>query len=439
MIFMLSSLALIAEANNFLDDVREEGFKGESISHLVQLRDKMVQAGFNSPFKSLMKITKTEVGELSEDEVADLKKQMGNIRYIASLKKSTLNRVRVAIASHRIHETLLERKEEELLSHLPIDGNYIDTLIKSGETGIRAYSELMDAFSKASSDFPQAMVSVEYTEEGERKKDDIKVYTKENIESRVKRSYGDDAKVTSVKMLGVKKKLIKNRSARVSLLSASVSSAARNAREIMAEGEKQNEKLRAYNNFLRENNLETDIFIDRAEDLEDVKDKAATKGFLLEESGKIYLDPEIEEAVTLRRRKWQAEIRNMAAEKSLSKILKFYMTTSESEREQGNIFPSLAITPTPEQLNVLNMLEFTSLSIQNPSLIVQKKLDAEKLGLRIPSHVFGAAFFSMETGKDVKWCSEFFSISEDDINIGREKLASLLSEGRGKEFIGLMK
>src|ERR1035437_4066487 len=117
---MSESLRFLSEVNNYLDSIDEAGdFRAERLEKLQAYKTEMLAFGFNAPFSAMMAQAKEELDEPTPDDVQDLRKQSSRARYIASLKKFSLNRVRVACAAHQLARALLDRKRPELVALLP--------------------------------------------------------------------------------------------------------------------------------------------------------------------------------------------------------------------------------------------------------------------------------------------------------------------------------
>jgi Zn-finger domain-containing protein len=435
---MRSSLALVEKANLQMDEIAQSGsFSKSNMEELIAMRDDMVTLGFNSPFSSILLATQRENEERCAEEMADIKKQITNIKYIARLKLFTLNRIRIAIAAHRVAFSFQKIGKTELIPFLPLGGDYIRLLALSGNNGILAYRTLMDAFSNKKSEMEKVTVLVEFEKDGKKEKKEFSLSNNRGIKEKIRRIYGDKAKVLSAKKSPPCIPLIKSRAARVSLLSAIVFFASEKVRKQMEEEERENKKLSLYGSIMRKHRLLPEMSIESVEGFEEAKKELEKEGLLTHDGIDWRMDEELREHIKFRDRRWKQLLFSHSSELLLSEILKFYITTGSAERQSDNLFPSLAVHPTEKQLGVLNFLKWTALELPNAAPIVSKKLEAEKIGLKIPPPSFGAAFFSLETGRDPAWCSRFFGVPESDVSYGITVLSSL--KGRGAEFLKLMK
>ena len=145
---MTDSLELVAEVNEFLDTIDESGkFEPKRQSKLEAYKTAMLEAGFNAPFSAMIAQAR-DLGddEESADDTQDRSKQVKRMRYIASLKKFTLNRLRVALASHRLEQALRESGRGELAEDLPFGGAYVKEMSKGGEMALEGYQYVMGLF-----------------------------------------------------------------------------------------------------------------------------------------------------------------------------------------------------------------------------------------------------------------------------------------------------
>ncbi|HQT45056.1 MAG TPA: DUF530 family protein, partial [Candidatus Micrarchaeota archaeon] len=210
-----SSMHLVSEVNNFLDDLERSGqYNPVNEARILDYIRQMKAFGFNAPFLSLVFSTSQELDEAGEQEVADQKKQSYYMRYYAGLKKMSLNRARVALSAHKAYRLGVERLgTPSWLAHLPLGGNYIRRLFEAGDIAILEYREYMDSFSSRSANMSMALVTIEHEVEGFKKTSKFRLSTADNIEQKVARAYGAGAKVIKVETAKSLHPIIKNKSA----------------------------------------------------------------------------------------------------------------------------------------------------------------------------------------------------------------------------------
>ncbi len=472
---MIASLALVTKANVLLDEIggsdAAERFDPTNTLILEDMRSQMSELGFASPLLFLIQQTKDEMGCEPED-AADMRKHMRDIKYVANLKKFTFNRVRVALAAHKIAEGM-KLRHDPALQFLPLGGEYVAQMAKAGNAAVFAYGEVMDEFTRGRRAHDRYTAIVNYRDKkGMDKSVEFRLSMAEKISEKVKYIYGDSAEVRSIRLSKAEPPLIKSKASRIALLTAFASQSALEVKREMLDDEnergKKGSKLKEYNNVLRKAGIAPDTPLEAfAEDeqFSCVMKELAAKGLLAgPEAGKKArdkanesmigdrdegsnaarkegaggeraLEESLADEIFERQARMRSEMFVRTSERLLLPIFKFYMTRSEAEREQGNIYPSLATSPTEKQLDVLNLLSHRSLrGIPLISRLVARKLEAEGTSAGIPAAAFGAAFLSLETKRDVKSCANLFGVPENEARDAISKISATRT-GRGAEFL----
>jgi hypothetical protein len=115
----MNESVLIGNAEKFLDGIRHNWIKAEEINdfqsfidiymylknnleELIELRDTMEIKGYKTPYRSLMKYGRTPKSEMKVEDMYDVNKHTQYFRMNAAAKKNILDRVKSAIASHKI-------------------------------------------------------------------------------------------------------------------------------------------------------------------------------------------------------------------------------------------------------------------------------------------------------------------------------------------------
>jgi len=285
----MDSMALIHYANESLE-------KDPSIEELEALREEMLLRRFNSPFRALLRITEKEMEEKSAEEIADLKKQVSFFRYVAMLKKSTLARVRVAIASKKIMKRI---PYDDFAPYLPVNGNYIENLIRSGASGIVAFKEVEDAI----------------------------------------------------------KPFFKSTSVRKAILSAIVFYVSDGVRKEVVDSEK-DKRIKEYNSILRKYKIIPYSRVEHLEGFEELKKELEEKGFFENERMKEEFAQTIEE----RKKAIRKEIRKRSFLLAFIPIIKFYLRETRDSAKRNKIYPALVSEPDERTLSNLVVLnEFTGM------------------------------------------------------------------------------
>ncbi len=115
----MNESVLIGNAEKFLDGIRHNWVKADEIDdfksfidiymylknnleELTELRDTMEIKGYKTPYRSLMKYGRTPKSEMKVEDMYDVNKHTQYFRMNAAAKKNILDRVKSAVASHKI-------------------------------------------------------------------------------------------------------------------------------------------------------------------------------------------------------------------------------------------------------------------------------------------------------------------------------------------------
>ncbi|MBN2478379.1 DUF530 family protein [Candidatus Micrarchaeota archaeon] len=356
------SIKVVFEAHELFSEIKQ-GYKEQNLGRLVDLKDKMIMKGFDAPFKAVLKKTTFEgFDEESAEQIADIKKQVDQFRYLAMLKKSSLRRVYVGIAAHKLAETFLKLGYGDILSRLPLDGNYIDGLFRSGADGVKTYRFLMDELEAKGRKLPIYIVTVMFS--GEKFK--VKIKNRAELDEKIARDFGPDAQVVNVRTSTKEYPLIKSKSVRVALVSSIIS--------YVSDEEKNKKEL-----------------------------KKKCTGLLL------------------------------------SPIFKFYLLNSPEERKKNNLYPTLMIKPSAEQLEVLSNMKTADKELGIAGKIIEEKMKIEESGGKIKSRELGAGLLKTMAGKNDEWIIKYLGVKKEEIEKGVSYLEVYKKEGRGREFLKKVK
>lgn len=426
----LPSIALVQQLEEVLGDARP--YNPENAEKIDELREQMLQAGFNAPFRGILQRTMEEARDLNEAEWADLKKQISQFRQMANLKKYGLARASVALSAHRLSGNFLRMGYSDIVEHSPLDGNHIRVLMEAGEEGILAYRKLMDRFEIMSDVGNCFQVKVRCGGETH----SVQVEDKERIDFKVVRMFGVDAEVVDVKSSTRKRPIIASRGTRVSLVSAIVNYVARDVEAKFAAGE--GGKLKEYNDFLRGKGLRPDVMVDRVKGHAELKGEMCAKGLMEKEGGKYSIGKELSSEIMKRRKEREEEVLNRSTMLLLSPMFRFYLSTPREKRKKENLYPGMVVTPTPAQMRI-----FTFLYELDPELpasaILRKKMEIEEKGVRIDHRKLAAGLLLRETKKGVGWIAEFLKMDTGEVGGSELVLKSIEKEGRGREFLKRIK
>lgn len=426
------STLLIAEANSFLDRLERPRTTREIESNLRSLnhiKEEMLAAGFNATFPELMFNMKTELAD--EEISADLSKQLKTLREFANLKKYTLNRVRVAIASHNILFNMLQRGTiYAFADYLPYNGQYLYELIYLGEPAIRAYNALNVILSQK-----QENKSGEYTVviSVDGKKETLKLDSNQNLGERIKRVYGEGSVILSITKRSTEKPLVNGRSNRVAIASAYARLAANIVYPKLSNSKLfANEKHELYSSILSKYGLSSDTRVDLIEGREDLEDELYSKKLLFEENRVKILHPDVVNAIIKNRKKFNRETIKEAERLLAEDVFFFFMTESKKTRTAYPLFTGVSS-------DIDDRFQFVNKFAQNSMNIVKEKLTLESLVPTSSKEL--AAVLMLNSGKSKEWCIEKFKISEEELEEAKSKLSPYLKSisPQAREFLDLMK
>ncbi|MCK4319662.1 DUF530 family protein [Candidatus Micrarchaeota archaeon] len=422
----MNTIELVNKANGFLGSVKT--FEKENVEKLRELKEKMEGAGFDAPFKAVLARTQNELEGMDEGEWEDLKKQMSYFRYLAQMKKYTFARVGIAFYANKLAEGFSKKGYDDILFHLPLDGNHITPLIKTGNTGIIAYRTLMDRFELLGENVPEFSVKVE--------KDDvtytIKVKEKENIEKTVERIFGKETYIEDIRTVMKRKSIISSKKVRLALINGIVKYTWEGLNEELT-GEERGE-LKKYNEFLREKGFIGDARMDLAEGFADMKKKLEKKGFLKKTNEGYKLKEEVRKEIEKRKRVREREVLKRANALLLGPLFKHYLIKNKEERKKKNLYPTLAIKPSSKHLRIFNFFDEVDTEIDVYTILIEK-LRLEEKNLGIAGKELGAGLLKLRSKKSTAWISNYLKIDKKKVESAAAYLSSLEKGGKGDEFL----
>jgi len=437
-----SSESTIARANRFMDSLGEPRTAAEAegtIAELERIKEEMGSRGFGTPFASLAGAARNE--DLDENEIRELKKQVRKMKALANAKRFTLNRVIVALAANRIAQRLMARNRLEVLSALPLNGNYIAQLVRHGEHAVTAYSRLLNDLSASATELEKSIiVKVERPVGGKKVVETIKLMSDQKIEARVKRAYGEDAKVLSTEVRTEGEMLVRSKSVRACIASAYAVRASSDAAGKFGEELKADAEMRRYLEVLSSHGFSDLSALENDDDKYFAIMEELAKAGLASKAKEGYLLKEgLAERVEVRRRHLRHETSKLASTLMALDLFRYYLSTPGRKREGEPLFPGLSASLSLKQVRMFAPLS-RELGVKDAGSLMLEKLDAERLSAGIKGDLFGAALFSLRSKKPLAWCAEFFGVGEEELKEAREKVNALLGgTERSKKFMELVK
>ncbi|MEW5996948.1 MAG: DUF530 family protein [Candidatus Micrarchaeota archaeon] len=421
----LPSMAYVQKANELLRGV--SAYDGRNVAELEELKERMGDAGFGSPFRGLVHRTMEEADEHGEAEWADLKKQMSHFRYVANLKKYSLARVSIALDAHRVARGFMRMGYGDMAAHLPLDGNHIRMLMEAGDEGVVAYRELMDRMEQAAEKKGCFLAKVKFGGETET----IQVAENENLELKVSRMFGVGAEVVATRP-GVKMvPIISSKGVRVSLVSSIVHYAARSVGAMLGSGEGE---VGEYNAVLGSFGIRQDARMDLVEGFGEAKAALVKRGFLAGGAGGHVMREGLKKGIAARRKRRREEMLRRASLLLVSPIFKFYLTNNEEGRRKENLYPSLAITPGESHMMLFSCMETEGVPAR---AMLKRKLGMEG-SVPLGGKELGAAVL-LDGGKDARWVAEYLGVDAGKAHGAFEVLRNFKEGKRGAEFVRRIK
>ncbi len=417
----IPSMAYVQKANEVLAGIG--GYEPGKIAGLEELKRKMEDAGFGSPFRGLIQRTMEEAEELGEAEWADLRKQNAYFRYIANLKKYGMARVSIALDAHRVARGFARMGYDDIIGHLPLDGNHIRLLMDAGDDGIIAYRELMDRMDEASEKRGCFVAKVKVKGGTE----SVQIAEGENAELKVSRMFGVNAEIVSTRPGFRNVPIISAKGVRVSLVSAIAHYASGSVAGEMGPGD----EAGPYNAKLAEFGIRPDVRMDMVGGFEKEKAELERAGFMERKDGKYLLKGGIKAEIAARRKKRKAETLRRAALLLLSPIFKFYLMNNEEARKKENLYPSLAVTPGERHLMLFSYMDAEGLPAR---LLLKKKMAVEGV-VPLAGKELAAALLAEDGKKDPEWVSAYMGMEKGKIEGARQVLLNYSKGKRGAEFV----
>lgn len=432
---MMSSMSAVFEANSLLDSIDEKGADEFALSRLEEIRTQMIIAGFNTPFASVLAATRAEGDDWSAQDGEDMRKQVGNMRYIASLKKFTLNRVRTAIAAQKTFAALREIGMEDAAAHLPLGGSYRKMLLSRGHYAVEAYRKLMSSFATHAFDYEGAAATIMVDGgAGEMVKREVMLSGTEGAAEKLLGMFGPDTKIGKVEKRQRKAGLIRNYSAKVALLCAASLAGAKVADAQM--GKTDDEKVAKYNLFLKRHGLSENADLSDTEGLQKIKEHAVQEGHMRKVDGEYVLEDEFAEALAKRRKHGKKIAEEAACGIVLRALMRHYVSMNENGRKAGGI-PSAMPSPSEKQLAVLAHIAPKDYPVAHLPKVVAEKIAMEAKSPPFKPQEWGPAFVCARANVDAEWAGGEFGVDATGVEGALQSMKSLLHqpEGRGAKFL----
>jgi Zn-finger domain-containing protein len=406
----MNESVLIAKAEKFLDGIRHNWVKADEINdfgsfiniyqylknnleELQELRDTMEIKGYKTPYRSLMKYGRTTKSEMKVDDIYDVNKHTQYFRMNAAAKKNILDRVKSAIASHKIaighleefatlscskcsgkftghelstfldgnctcgsSEIELEVNHQgvyrlEIIKYLPLSGEYMVKMSELSPMGREAFRKIVRILKHEKRGIVKTLsLVIKVFEDGRwvRKRVNIDAKDQMNYEREIRREYGSNARIEFMQFHRKKPSIINDKHVQTALSIGYVKLAEQMAREvflnILDKIILNKEELHSYDEVQKKAKDLAKKMVEDPADMDHIKEELIQDMLLKEglrnSKGKLNtnLKANLESRVKLKRELFVEVPRVMI----LWDILKCYLSTSYDRRSKySGPFPNL--------------------------------------------------------------------------------------------------
>jgi len=427
---MYNVLYEISEINNIIDSYEipsgEDDCKNK-INEISEMKEKVMELQINKSF-SPKNITVFS-DELSVDDIDSIRKYINNVRYNIYLKKSTIKRLDVALASYRLAYIYYKTGAmQEFLNHLPYDGNILKNITKEGSNAASLYYSMHELIC---GEVEQIGISLllSIKENNGIRHEKIRLYNIKNIDDYIHEKYGNGNKVEILKT----KIITKNKSIVSSKAYEKVIAYLYSIYTVRKMGKYtiniESEKLDTYRKILKNNDIRNTIKIDLYDDLsEKIISEMEKEELIRFENGKLIIDEELNDKLNeyLIKRNW--EYLKFAYMKLSKHLIKFIILTTASVRRNFGIFTF------DDEIEIIKpIIDKASLhKLKNPYEMILKKIEIEeKLG---GDKKIGLAVFAYY--QDKKTLEEWFNVKVTDIKNELDLVETYIKGNkRGEKFL----
>ncbi len=406
----MNESVLIANAERFLDGIRHNWVNVEEIKDfesfiyiykyfkknledLQELRDTMEIKGYKTPYRSLMKYGRAPKSEMKVDDIYDVNKHTQYFRMNAAAKKNILDRVKSAIASHKIanghleefailscnecngkftgHELAtfiegsckcgssdieLEINKQgvhrlEIIKYLPLSGEYMVKMSELSSMGRDAFRKIVRILKHEKRGLVKTLsLVIKVFEDGRwvRKRVNIDAKEQMNYEKEIRREYGSNTRIEFMQFHRKKPSIINDKHVQTALSIGYVKLAEKMAGEvflnILNDILINKNKLMAYDETLEKARSLSKKMVEDVSDLEQIQDELTNEMLLKEKilDNMGNLDKELKIDIESREKLERKLFIEMPRVMILWDILKCYLSTSYDRRSKySGPFPNL--------------------------------------------------------------------------------------------------
>ncbi len=411
-----------------------------NLNKLQDIKEDMDESGYTAPFRSL-NLYGTRVSEtVDNEELGEINRHNSIFRNKATAKKNSLDRVKYAIAAHRIALGNLEEYAKircakckksyrvssflensklckcgsdelelkvnhsgvhrlEIIPYLPLSGNYMVLLSSLSNWGRESFKMVLNILQQKRKGIVKTVSPIIKIRENGRtitKRVTLDSEFADSYEEEVRRRYGKGVRIERLEFHRTKPTIVNDKHTRTNLALAYVKHAedivARHEDEIFEENIKDLNNLKTYDEIIYSVNLEKPDYIDEL-DLDDWREQKIIDNLhelgLMDKYG--HLDKELKRDLKERDRIKKFIFADIAPTLILWDISKYYLCTSYDRRKRyGSPFPYIRNDLDRQQrkvfanphINVVNLLKEKEkkhmIAVEDMDLLLYKKFKLEK-------------------------------------------------------------
>jgi len=508
----------IANDSIILNDIEDfDNFKSlyfklvDRLNYLQKLKDDMDAQGYTTPFTSLSRYGTKSVSEVSLEEVGENSRHNQIFRMKANSKKNILDRVKSAIDSHKIAIGNLEQfgyvkcnncykkysideygqidgkctcssqgftfkvnKEAthrlQIIPYLPLSGNYMVLMSELSSYGRESFKQVLSILKQERKGVVKTIsLVIRFRDKNNRlirKNVSLGSDYVNNYEEEVRRQYGRNVRIETLRFHRTKPAIIDDKHARTALALAYVKYAESIIGEIKDDILKRRltdfKRMNRYFEIIAEYENQTPDFIDKYDQnaIEEWRQSQIQKEFqklnYVDRFGNIKRS--LSRDLKIRESIYKNAFKNIASAIIMWDIFRYYMTTSnnsrkivlgpfpyirvELDREQRKVFQT-TYTKVIETLN--NFTDIKIIPVHEMDLLLYEKFKFEKQSrnsnIKFNQVALGAALVHQNSDIELEEISNAFNVNESKIKKEIKHIDHIRNpkSDKSKKFLDLIK
>ena len=508
----------IANDSIILNDIEDfDNFKSlyfklvDRLNYLQKLKDDMDAQGYTTPFTSLSRYGTKSVSEVSLEEVGENSRHNQIFRMKANSKKNILDRVKSAIDSHKIAIGNLEQfgyvkcnncykkysideygqidgkctcssqgftfkvnKEAthrlQIIPYLPLSGNYMVLMSELSSYGRESFKQVLNLLKQERKGVVKTIsLVIRFRDKNNRlirKNVSLGSDYVNNYEEEVRRQYGRNVRIETLRFHRTKPAIIDDKHARTALALAYVKYAESIIGEIKDDILKRRltdfKRMNRYFEIIAEYENQTPDFIDKYDQnaIEEWRQSQIQKEFqklnYVDRFGNIKRS--LSRDLKIRESIFKNAFKNIASAIIMWDIFRYYMTTSnnsrkivlgpfpyirvELDREQRKVFQT-TYTKVIETLN--NFTDIKIIPVHEMDLLLYEKFKFEKQSrnsnIKFNQVALGAALVHQNSDIELEEISNAFNVNESKIKKEIKHIEQIRNpkSDKSKKFLDLIK